>query len=1012
VAATNNVQIRLLGELEVQLVSGARAALPASRRTRALLAFLAGSAHAQTRTRLCELFWSGPSDPRGALRWSLTKLRPLVPLATEGERVALAPGTTTDIALVRGALMQAASTDTESLESALAQFRGEPFEGLDLHDCFGYQEWLSAEREGLRRLELSALSSLSERLSASAPERALAHARRRVSIDPLTEQAHVEVMELLARLGRVREALAHYERCRRMLDGELGKRTWPLLEQARVALSTHAGQTSSSAPRAVSEPPRAEVAHDASASFVGRARERESLKEALQNQHTIVLILGDPGIGKSRLLEVAAQDARARGSLTLYGRAFEAEMVRPYGPWIDALRALPLSTLSPELRGQLAPLLPELSQGIVAHTDRALMFDAILAFLTELSGMRSLSIALDDVQWLDDASASLVHYLARRGTCPLLLAARPGELEDNAPVRSVLRTLRREANLTEIALAPLSRAETATLLARTRDEDALHIYERSAGNPLFALELAKALAQGMALDALPDTLQGLLQERFGALSESAKALVPWAATLGHSFALDWLGELAQSPPNDLLRGVEELERRGIFRIATAGQSQFGYDFAHDLLRRAAYLGMSAPRRALCHARAAALLAKLPDADGALAGDLVHHAALAGQDELAASAAVSAGQRCLRLFAHTEAVEIAERGLHHVARLAGKARLGLLVDLWGVLVLAAPSSRHAEIEDALSAAVALAAGLGEVSAVATGSRALSVLRYMRGDFSGAGDSSDVAAKAFRGGEESREVAGEIAHSARCLLYVGRVQEARGLFAEARALATRRQVGHIELPFAEACLRAFDGEHALARALFHETLQLARESRDHWRECECLIRLSMLELESDQDERAATLALELKDLAGRMEADGADLRAAEALVLLATLRRADETQRGPLYIALARLVGVDNKSLLAYAYALLADADLAAQRYPSALAHAQKSLEMAEAVRSKPDIAIALALCLRARHRPGQAEDDELVRLRSELARCAADASVLSLRARSALSLACQELPWAR
>jgi DNA-binding SARP family transcriptional activator len=996
----NDARIRLFGELTLSLDGAPSAALPASRRTRALLAFLAVSARPHTRTRLCELFWSGPSDPRGALRWSLSKLRPLVPLVTDGEHVALGPGVTTDIARVGSALSEATSKTTEALEQALAEVRGEPFEDLDLHDCFAYQEWLSAERESLRRLTLAALGTLSERVRESSPERALAYARRSVSLDPLNEAVHVDVMGLLSRLGRSREAFAHYERCRRMLASELGKQSWPRLERARSELTSRASAPASVTPPAVREP--ASAAAERRQDFIGRVEERQALSEALRAGSPVILLLGEPGLGKSRLLEVASEHARKLGGLALYGRAFEAEMVRPYGPWIDALRALPLSTLAPSLRGHLAPLLPELNENNNVETDRARMFDAIVAFLTELSGTRSLSIALDDVQWLDDASASLVHYVARRGTCPLWLAARPGELHDNAAVRGMLRTLRREGRLSELTLSALTRDETRALLAHA-SVDVGRVYERSAGNPLYALELTKALQQGVSPDAVPETLQGLLQEQLSTLGEQAKTLVTWAAALGHSFGLDLLAQVAASAPSDLLRGIEELERRGIFRSAAAGQSQFGYDFAHDLLRRAAYLAMSAPRRALCHARVAEVLRALPDPDAVLAGDLIHHAALSGQDELAARAAVRFGERCLSLFAHAEALETAERGLYHAARLASAARVALSIDLLRVMVLAAKPSRHDELERALSAAVTEASRLGEVSAVAAGSRTLAVLRYTRGDLPGAGESSDAAARAYRRSQASREVAGEIAHSARCLLYVGRVQEGRGLFDEARALAQRIEARHIELPFAEACFCAFDGDLARARALFHDTLLLARESHDHWRECECLLRLGMLELEAGDDAAASTRASELRALAARMEADGADLRAAEVLGLLAELRARDDEVRAALHAALARLIGVDNKSLVAYAFSLLAEADLSAGRSDLAAQHARKALEMAQTVRSTSDSVIGLALLVRAlRAQAAQPNAAELASALAELARFGASSEPLSGRASSALA----------
>ncbi len=242
-----SIELRLLGTLELRR-DGRIVALPRSKKTRALLAYLAATGRPHARASLCELLWDGPDDPRGALRWSLAKIRPLALgthtslLVTDGEEVAMDPsGVDIDLAAIRanlGADPAAAAIDV--LRRSADRFRGEFLEGLDLPDCYRYHEWWTAERESIRALRVSVLSTLVRRLAGD-PDAALACARARLLVDPCAEDAHISVIELLAASGRTREALQQYESCRRMLEGQLGARPSSALERARSALG--AGRT-------------------------------------------------------------------------------------------------------------------------------------------------------------------------------------------------------------------------------------------------------------------------------------------------------------------------------------------------------------------------------------------------------------------------------------------------------------------------------------------------------------------------------------------------------------------------------------------------------------------------------------------------------------------------------------------------------------------------------------------------------------------------------------------------
>jgi len=163
------LHIRLLGELELS-VDGAVVSLPSSRKTRALLGYLLLARGGHTRSRLCDLLWDGPADPRAALRWSLSKLRPLVDgtrprIRADREHVGFElEGVAVDLLEVHGALTGgSADLDLDELETCCRRFRGEVLEGLELDDCFGFAHWLAGEREKARNLHTLALASLTAR---------------------------------------------------------------------------------------------------------------------------------------------------------------------------------------------------------------------------------------------------------------------------------------------------------------------------------------------------------------------------------------------------------------------------------------------------------------------------------------------------------------------------------------------------------------------------------------------------------------------------------------------------------------------------------------------------------------------------------------------------------------------------------------------------------------------------------------------------------------------------------
>ncbi len=251
------LELRFLGEMEV-LRDGTPVALPPSRKTRALLAYLALSGRPQRREHLVSMFWDIPDDPRGALRWSLSKLRPLVDephtprITTAGDSVAFDTSTALiDILDIRNTIgTNITAQPNESLVALEAAFRGDLLDGLELPDCHEFDAWRMAEREEARRLHANILKALIGRLS-SEPEEALGYARKLLRIGPFDPDGHASLCRLLHATERHEEA-AHQKERSALLLKEVGREA-PDAFQAALAATDRDIDSSPANERADSE---------------------------------------------------------------------------------------------------------------------------------------------------------------------------------------------------------------------------------------------------------------------------------------------------------------------------------------------------------------------------------------------------------------------------------------------------------------------------------------------------------------------------------------------------------------------------------------------------------------------------------------------------------------------------------------------------------------------------------------------------------------------------------------
>lgn len=993
--AQSPLSLRLLGEIELR--RGSRVLpLPPSKKTRVLLAYLALAPRPHRRERLCSLLWDVTDDPRAALRWSLSKLRPLVDdeaatrLRADRDSVSFSSeGAWVDALALRAELATGTdSLSTERLVAVAREFRGELLEGLELPGFLELQAWCVAQREEMRRLHVGVLRALVAR-TASQPEEALLHARALVHLDPLDEDARAELVRLLLATDRRREAEEHV-RSGKQIARELHQPLTGALERAWNA--SHAAPASS--PEA-SPPPRADTAAEARPPLIGRTAEMGRLLEILAEvasarRERVLLLTGEPGVGKSRLLAELMDAARLRGGTVLDGCAYEVETGRPYGAWVDALRRLPATTVGATLGPDLAPLLPELGGSGDQASSRERLFGGIVELLAARAhSAPPVLIVLDDAQWCDDASAELLHYVTRMHRHrPILvaIAARAGELLDNTAMCRVLRALRREALLTEMRLGPLARAHIEALArASSPSVDVARIWEESGGNPLFALEAARAERAG----GEPATLAELVRERCERLPADAAHVLRWAAVLGPAFTVERLGELAPLDPEALVEALEQLERHALLRSVEPSRADgTAYAFAHDIVRKVIYGDLSAPRRRLMHQRIAASLQPFA-ADDDLAAEVAHHAALAGEESMAARACVAAARRCLRVFANIEAEALARRGMHHAERAAEEERSELLLELYDVALDARRPEQLDETARRIAALADDAAARGRHEAARLGFHMVAWLRWEHGEWSAAQRFMLQAEKVSRSGDEKDHLVAS-AEAARCLAILERdLQKAESLLLEAAASARQLGVEPMAIEDGLGLLRQHQGQRDEARRHFERARGMAQQESDHEGEFQALAHLLALEIDGEDWSGAQALAAELSTIAARLRG-GSEGPFAEALAALCA--------GGDVDAAIERLRFADAKHRLAFVLTRAGQLDLAHGDAERALARGEEAARAAAELESASEHALALVLQARA----GAALGREIA-VETEIEALTADAArPLSAHARAALT----------
>lgn len=698
------LRILLLGPPRVEL--DGRPLRVDTRKATALLAYLATSADTHRRESLAALLWPEYDDDsaRGALRRTLSTLKKGLGgdwLRVDRSTVGLDDhGLWSDVAEFRRRLeecgrhghapSEVCARCAAPLAAAAHLYRGDFMTGFSLRDSVAFEDWQLLESEGFRRVVSGALERLVHCLIAQGDlSEAIEQARRWLALEPLHEPAHRQLMLLYAWSDQRSSAMKQYRDCVATLDRELG--VGPLDETTQLY-------------RAVMEnrPPPIEVetapvglrAREslgaADYPLTGRTTEWKALLDAYERvspDGRLVLVEGEAGIGKTRLCQEFLSQARTRGAVVVTTRCHEAEMDLTYGPIIDLLRGALrsrddrswLQEVGDQWLVEAGRLLPEIRDDVKLPAAPPLrgpgaksrFYEGLARFLSAAcSGPPYGLLFVDDVHWVDDASADFLAFLARRLSgrplC-LVLAWRTEQLPSRHRLARLIAQLRRGNSLSVVSLDRLGEAEVGELVDHAGSGDRLapdlarRLFQETDGLPLFVIEYLRTFEDGNASapDAweAPSGVRDLLRSRVAAAGQSSQQLLAAGAVVGGSFDFDTLWRAAGRSAEEVVSGLEEL--LGLNLIIEIDnnppRNTASYDFSHTLLREFVYQETNAARRRLLHGRVADALGLTKQRAEGLASVIAGHYQLAGRDDEAATYYELAGQYDRSLVAYGEAI---------------------------------------------------------------------------------------------------------------------------------------------------------------------------------------------------------------------------------------------------------------------------------------------------------------------------------------------------------------------
>jgi DNA-binding SARP family transcriptional activator len=719
------MEFRILGPLEV--VENGQALDLGAQKQRAMFAMLLLNANeVVSADLLTEALWEGdpPATAAKVLQVYVSRLRKTLGHERLETR---APGYLLrvhdgELDLARFHALRAEARPHE----ALSLWRGPPLSE------FAYHRFAQTEIAQLEELRLSCREErIDADLASGRHADVVAELEALVVESPLREGLRARLMLALYRSGRQAEALAVYDSTRRALVDDLG------IEPSRELRELHQA--------ILNQDPAldllvADVDSTGRGTFVGREVELQALTAALDDAFAgrgrLLLLAGEPGIGKSRLAEEVSGAARRRGAHVLVGRCWEAGGAPAYWPWVQSLRAYARQTDSDTLRRELgtgaadlAQLLPELHELLPGLADlpdidpesaRFRLFEAVTAFLTA-PRHQPLVLVLDDLHAADEPSLLLLRFVAREvsGRGVLVIGAyRDVDPTLKDPLASTVAELSREPSTTTLSLSGLDAADVRRFVevvagGSPADELVTAIHDDTSGNPLFVGEIVRLLATEGHLDdaaarrpPIPQSVRDVIARRLEHLQVECRQLLVLASILGREFDPAVLALVAELEENEVLDALDEAMTARV--VSDVPGTRARLRFSHVLIRDTLYEGLTTARRVRLHRQVVAVLEAARRSSEA---ELAYHS-IAGSDFAKGLLyARRAGDRALSQLAYEEAARLyalALEALELVDPDDAATRCELLLDLGEAEVRAGHS---ADAKRTFLAAADLARELG-------------------------------------------------------------------------------------------------------------------------------------------------------------------------------------------------------------------------------------------------------------------------------------------------------------
>jgi len=406
--------------------------------------------------------------------------------------------------------------------------------------------------------------------------------------------------------------------------------------------------------------------------FVGREAERADLRRCLdqasRGRGTLLIVGGEPGVGKTRLAEELAAEARQRGQLALTGHCYEMQGAPPYIPFVEMLEAtariVPRDALR-EAVGDAAPevakLMPELRRlfpdidaplELPPEQERRYLFNSMQEFMERAGRAQPLFLVLEDLHWAEDSTLLLLQHIAQRlHEMPVLILGtyRDVELDVARPLARALEELVRQRLAHRLALKRLPQDGVEAMLRGLSGQQppatlVQAVYSETEGNPFFVEEVFKHLAEERKLFddrgrwrsdlsigelEVPEGIRLVIGRRLERVSEECRRVLTTAAVIGRGFSFEVLEALSEVNTDVLLDAIDEAERAHLI-ASTADGPEARFTFAHELIRQTLVSGLSLPRRQRLHLRVAEAMERVyASALQEHAADLVHHLYRAG-----------------------------------------------------------------------------------------------------------------------------------------------------------------------------------------------------------------------------------------------------------------------------------------------------------------------------------------------------------------------------------------------